>query len=89
MLHLKANLRFYSREHLKLYQKLMVHLSSQLRVHMREHIKAAPKDALSNLHKDTKEGVFDVALKGHFRLHLSYTCIALVGALINTQKRTN
>ena len=52
----------------------MVHLSSQLRVHMREHIKAAPKDALSNLHKDTKEGVFDVALlRLHLRLHLRVT----------------
>ena len=35
----------------------MVHLPVQLRFQ-----KAAPKDALSNLHKDT-EGAFEVALK--------------------------
>ena len=37
MLHLKARLRFYSSEHLKLHKKLMVHLSVQLREHLKVH----------------------------------------------------
>ena len=37
MLHLKADLRFDYREHLKLYKKLRVHLSKQLRVKLRVH----------------------------------------------------
>ena len=55
-------------------------------------MKAAPKDALSSLHKDTQEGAFEVALlklhlslhlRVHLKLHLSCASIALVAALIN------
>ena len=41
MLHLKAHLRFNSREHLRLHKMLMVHML------------ASSKDALKNLNKDT------------------------------------
>ena len=60
----------------------MVYLSAHFRVH-RGYVKAAPKDALSNLPKDTKN--LRLHLRVHLRLPLNCACISLFDALINAQ----
>ena len=80
MLHLNVRLMFYFREHLKMYKYvkekihfillLMIHLTVQSRGAPEGTLEGAPNDALTNLHKDAQEGVFEVALGLHLWLHL-------------------
>ena len=61
MLHLRAYLRFHFREHKNVKKKmhftlqLMIHLTIQSRGALRDISDAAPKEALSDLHKDAQE----------------------------------
>ena len=73
MLHLRAQLRFHFREHLKMHKnvKKKMHFAMQLMIHLTVQSRSAPegtlagalKDALTNLHKDPKEGAYWVARK--------------------------
>ena len=48
----------------------MIHLTAQSRGAPEGTLEGAPNDALTNLHKDAQEGVFEVALGLHLWLHL-------------------
>ena len=48
----------------------MIHLTVQSRGAPEGTLEGAPNDALTNLHKDAQEGVFEVALGLHLSLHL-------------------
>ena len=48
----------------------MIHLTVQSRGAPEGTLEGAPNDALTNLHKDAQEGVFEVALRLHLWLHL-------------------
>ena len=74
MLHLREQLRFHFRDHLKMHKnvKKKMHFAMQLMIHLTVQSRSAPegtlagalKDALTNLHKDPKEGAYWVARKG-------------------------
>ena len=49
---------------------LMIHLTVQSRGAPEGTIEVAPNDAISNLHKDAQESVFEVALKGALEVTL-------------------
>ena len=80
MLHLNARLIFHFTEHLKMYKNVKeeIYFMLQVIIHLTMHsrsapegtIEGAPNDALINLHKDAKEGAFEVALGLHQWLHL-------------------
>ena len=76
MLYLRAHLRFHVREHKNMKKKihftlqLMIHMTVQSRGCLEGIFDGAPKDALSNLHKDAEEGACEMALKGVLELHL-------------------
>ena len=80
MLHLNARLIFHFTEHLKMYkdEKEEIYFMLQVIIHLTMHsrsapegtIEGAPNDALINLHKDAKEGAFEVALKGALEVAL-------------------
>ena len=59
----------------------MIHLTVQSRGAPEGTLEGAPNDALSNLHKDAQEGVFEVALKSAQVAPV----VALVDAIINVQ----
>ena len=56
--------------HFLLY--LMLHLTVQSRSAPEGALERASNDALSNLHKDAKEGAFEFALKSEFEVPLGF-----------------
>ena len=50
--------------------QIMIHLAVQSRGATESTLEGAPNDALSNLHKDTQEAAFEVALKGALKIVL-------------------
>ena len=48
----------------------MIHLTVQSRGALERTFDGAPKDTLSDLHKDAQKGAYEVALELHLWLHL-------------------
>ena len=83
MLHLRANLRFHFRKHLKMRKnvKKKMHFTLQLVIHLTVQTRVAPEDTFDGALKDALRmmGAYEVALKGAhqvaFELHLWLQCL--------------
>ena len=92
MLYLRAHLRTYFREHLKILRNvekkmhftllLLIHLTVQSRSANEGTFNGASRDALRDFHKNAQEGKFELALKGALDVA---PVIALADAITNAQ----
>ena len=64
----------YCKENDAFYAEMIIHLTMQSRDTPEGTFDGAPKDTLSDLHKDAQEGVCEFALKGALEVALELRC---------------
>ena len=71
-----ANDEFYneSKENDEFYAELVIHLTMQSRGAPEGKFNGVPKETLSDIHKDAREGACQVALKGALEVSLRLRC---------------